>query len=53
LDYRPCWDFNINFEAIKSEKSEPLGEQYWIRGYQVSIWGDTGEIQSHNELGVI
>jgi uncharacterized protein YpmB len=52
LDSRSCWCFDINFEAIKSDKIDSSGGQYWIIGYQVSVWADTGEIQSHNVAGI-
>ena len=45
-DSRPSWQIDIKFEPV-----DELGVQHWIDAYQVSVWGDTGEIQSHNERG--
>jgi hypothetical protein len=45
IDSRPCWDVGITFEAIKPAEKELHSDQYFISGYSVSIWGDTGEIR--------
>jgi hypothetical protein len=52
LNARSSWDFDIIFETIKSDKIDSSGGQYWIIGYQVSVWADTGEIQRHNVIGI-
>jgi hypothetical protein len=50
-DSRPSWHINIKFEPVKNGEQYWKDAQYWIDAYQVSIWADTGEIQSHNERG--
>jgi regulatory protein YycI of two-component signal transduction system YycFG len=42
LDYRPWWQITIEFED-----GERIGDQRWVAGYTVRMWGDTGEIQDN------
>jgi hypothetical protein len=51
VDSRPSWHINIKFEAVKNGEHYWKDAQYWIDAYQVSVWADTGDIQSHNERG--
>ena len=48
VNSRPGWQVDIFFEPIAYDKHSV---QYYIYGYAVLIWGDTGEIRHHGEQG--
>jgi autonomous glycyl radical cofactor GrcA len=54
LDYRPYWTFGIPFEHTYGSlvDGQKIDEQYWVGGYRVSIWADTGEIRDHGVIGL-
>ena len=50
-DSRPVWSINVNFEYISLEVYQELGLPYWIDGYYIEVWADTGEIRDHHVQG--
>jgi hypothetical protein len=46
--HRPHWEVEIEFKLLNDIDT---GVQYWIHGYYVEVWADTGEIRHHNEQG--
>ncbi len=55
-DSRPIWCIVLGFEAVTWEQYDQYpdnehGAQPWIDGYEMYVWADTGEIQSHLPRG--
>lgn len=38
----PCWEINAKF--IDSNHTAGKEDQFWIGGYDVGVWADTGEV---------
>jgi len=49
VNSRPTWIIEMNFETINDKQKHDV--QYYIYGYAVLIWGDTGEIRDHGVQG--
>ena len=54
----PSWLINAQFATIGDPNSirlpngtNPTNDQYWITGYQVSLWANNGQVFSSNVLG--
>jgi hypothetical protein len=45
---RPHWGIEVGFEPVNDID---VGIQYWIYGYYIEVWADTGEIRYYNEQG--
>jgi flagellar basal body-associated protein FliL len=46
FDSRPSWTVGVTFKVVEKANNALIG-QYYVFGYTVSIWADTGEIQQN------